>query len=165
MRKIQEVCMVSVRILSIASVAFVLGVHPLAAQDMSRYRDYSLGSGLASVVKMSGARESERKILHARPARIEEIEWRVGYGRSSRDLADPVHDVLFTFYDDQLYQIVVTYDRNRMEGLTNDDVIETISSTYGVPLLRYARRAISPTEVPADTAVAQWENDASLVTL
>jgi hypothetical protein len=31
-----------------------------------------------------------------------------------------VRVVLFSFYDDQLYQIVVTYDRERMEGLTND---------------------------------------------
>lgn len=157
--------MVSVRILSIACVAFVLGAHPLAAQDLSRYRDFSLGSGLASVVKISGAQEREKKTLHARPARIEELEWRVGYARSSRDVADPVRDVVFTFYDDQLYQIVVTYDRNRMEGLTNDDVIESVSSSYGVPLLRYARRAGSPTEVPAETSLAQWEDDASLVTL
>ena len=50
-----------------------------------------------------------------------------------------MHDVQFSFYDDQLYQVVVSYDRERMEGLTDADVVESLSATYGVPLLAGAR--------------------------
>jgi hypothetical protein len=80
-----------------------------------------------------------------------------------------VRDVRFSFYDDQLYRVLVTYDRDRMEGLTNDDVIASLSATYGVPLLRNQRAAHGA--LPADlhagatTVVAQWEDATSLLTL
>jgi hypothetical protein len=67
-----------------------------------------------------------------------------------------------------LYQVVVTYDRDRMEGLTNDDVIESVSATYGVPLLRHARAARKPLmsdESAETTILAQWEDAGSLLTL
>jgi hypothetical protein len=84
------------------------------------------------------------------------------------DLADPVHEVGFRFYDDQLYQIIVTYDRGRMHGLTNNDVIATLAATYGAPLLRDAR--VAHTILAADVAphmgvIAQWEDAGSLLTL
>jgi hypothetical protein len=103
-----------------------------------------------------------------RPATIQEFEWRTPYAPSGTVLVDPVHDVLFSFCDDQLYRLVVTYDRDRLQGLTDDDVIASLSATYGVPLLRSAAivRSAPPTDVPADTTtVAQWEDVASLLTL
>jgi hypothetical protein len=69
---------------------------------------------------------------------------------------------------DQLYRIVVTYDRGRMAGLTNDDVIQTLSATYGVPLLPDARTARNALALDVETGmgvVAQWDNARSLVTL
>jgi hypothetical protein len=160
--------MVSVRAAALASVAFALSAHSLFAQEPFRYREYALGTSLASVATISGARGREGKTLHVRPATIQELAWRAPYARSGTALVDPVHDVLFSFCDDQLYRLVVTYDRDRMEGLTDDDVIASLSATYGVPLLRNAstaRRAM-PTDVPADTTiVAKWEDAASLVTL
>lgn len=160
--------MTSVRAVAIASVAVVLGAHPVVAQDLSRYRGYSLASSVASVIKISGTREDATKTLHERPARIQEVQWRAPYVLSNSEGADPVRDVRFSFYDDRLYQIVVSYDRDRMEGLTNDDVIESISATYGVPLLRHGRTALNAlaAEAPSETmVVAQWEDDASLLTL
>jgi hypothetical protein len=157
--------MISVRAVAIASVAVVLGASPVAAQELSRYRVYSLES---SVVKISGTRADDTKVLHERPARIQEVEWRAPYVMSDTEGADPVRDVRFSFYDDQLYQLVVTYDRDRMEGLTNDDLIESLSATYGVPLLRQvksARTAVAA-DVPQETIiVAQWEDSTSLLTL
>jgi hypothetical protein len=70
--------------------------------------------------------------------------------------------------DDQLYQLTVTYDRERIEGLTNEDVIESISAIYGTPLLRHSRspHAASSADPLADTLiVAQWDDAASLLTL
>jgi hypothetical protein len=87
---------------------------------------------------------------------------------SGTELADPVRDVIFSFYDDQLYQVVVTYDRDRIEGLTNDDLIESISATYGVPLLRHSRAAAKTlmADLPVETTiVAQWEDAGSVLTL
>jgi hypothetical protein len=160
--------MTKMRIAAMASLGVVLGVQPLFGQASFSYREYALGSSVASVVKITGARATDTKTAHERPARIEELEWRAPYVLSGAALADPVRDVMFSFYDDQLFQVVVTYDRDRMEGLTNDDLIESISATYGVPLLAHRRtpRAALPSDVPTDaTVVARWEDAASLLTL
>jgi hypothetical protein len=166
-RSIEEVSMTTVRVVLTASVAFVLGVQPLLAQELSRYREYALESSVASVVTISGAREADTKTPHERPAKIQELEWRAPYVRAGSELADPVHDLLFSFYDDQLYQVVVTYDRERMEGLTNDDVIESLSATYGLPLLQArSRTLLVDVPVPAETTiVARWEDTSSLLIL
>jgi hypothetical protein len=157
--------MTSMRPLAIVSLV-VLGASPVAAQQMSRYRDYALESSVASVATISGARESDTKTLHERPAKIQELEWRAPYVRSGAEMADPVRDVLFSFYNDQLYRIVVTYERDRMEGLRNDDVIGSLSATYGAPLLGKVTRSALPADVPADSVVvARWEDPVSLMIL
>jgi hypothetical protein len=157
------------RVLVFAALCVTLFSHSLFAQDISRYRAYPLGSSLASVVKLSGARTNDLKTLHERPAMIQELEWLAPFVLSGSVQADPVRDVKFTFYNDQLFRIVVSYDRNRMEGLTNDDVIESISAMYGVPVLSSARTSRSTAagaDAPAETAVlAQWEDTESSVTL
>jgi len=161
--------LVNLRVAAIVSLGVILGSPSAVAEAPPfRYREFALESSLASVVKISGARVADTKTPHARPAKIQELAWRTPYVRSGSELADPVRDVLFSFYDDQLYQVVVTYDRDRMDGLTNDDVIESISATYGVPLLRHSPGALGvrPADVRSDiTVVAQWEDAASMLTL
>lgn len=160
--------MLSLRIVSVVSLGCMLAGQSAIAEAPFRYREYALESSVASVVRISGARAADTKTPHARPAKIQELAWRAPYVRSGSELADPVRDVLFSFYDDQLYQVVVTYDRDRMDGLTNDDVIEAVSTTYGVPLLRHTRSAldIQPAGGRGDiTVVAQWEDAASMLTL
>ena len=158
--------MPSLRAVALTSVAIVVGVTPLGAQDLSRYRAYALESSVASVVTLSGVRQADTRTSHARPAKIQEIEWRAPYSRSGSELADPVHDVQFSFYDDQLYQVVVNYDRDRMEGLTDTDVIESLTAAYGVPLPLTPPTTVVKTDVPADvTVVARWEDAVSLLTL
>ena len=158
--------MPSLRAVALTSMAIVVGVSPLCAQDLSRYRAYALESSVASVVTLSGVRQADTRTSHERPAKIQEIEWRAPYSRSGSELADPVHDVQFSFYDDQLYQVVVNYDRDRMEGLTDTDVIESLTAAYGVPLPLTPPGNVVKTDVPADvTVVARWEDAVSLLTL
>ena len=108
--------------------AFVIGTaalslfgHVASAQDVSRYRGYVLESSVESVVGTSGARAADTKTVHERPAKIQELEWRAPYASSGSALADPVGRIVFTFLDDALYQVVVSYDRGRTDGLTNND--------------------------------------------
>ena len=161
--------MTGVRVVALASLGFVLWGQSLVAQAPLRYREYALESSVASVVKISGARDYETRTLHERPARIQEVEWRAPYAPSGGGPADPVRDVRFSFYDDKLYQILITYDRNRTEGLTHDDVIESLSKTYGTPLLSSSGAVRGP--VPADVPVAEmalvarWEDATALLTL
>jgi len=134
------------------------------AQDLSRYRGYVLDSSLESVVAAGGGRAADAKTLHERPAKIQELEWRAPYVSSRDQMADPVRGAVFSFYDDALYQVVVSYDRDRTNGLTNSDLIQSLTAVYGEPVPRPARTR--PPGALADTAVvAQWESRDSSVTL
>jgi hypothetical protein len=151
----------------VIAVGLILGGQLAFAQDMSRYRAYVLESSLDSVVAASGARAVDAKTLHERPAAIQQLEWRAPYADSRNTLADPVREISFTFYNDALYQVVVRYDRDRTEGLTNSDIVESLSAAYGVPTLGSAKtRTSPPAEAFLDSIVlARWENAESLLTL
>jgi hypothetical protein len=161
MRHIQESFMN--RVLFIA-VALVFGPHLGSAQDLSRYRVYVLESSLESVIAASGARAADAKTLHERPARIQELEWRAPYVSFGSEMADPVRGAVFTFCDDALYQIVVNYDRDRTDGLTDRDIIESLTAVYGEPLLKSAKNR-PPAALPDTVVVAQWDNPGSSLTL
>ncbi len=156
----------STRSLGIA-VGLILGGQLAFAQDMSRYRAYVLDSNLESVVAATSALSGDAKTLHDRPATIQELEWRAPYVDSRTTLADPVREITFTFYKDALYQVIVNYDRDRTEGLTNSDIVESLSMAYGPPILASARtRTSPPVEGFLDSnVVAQWEKADSLLTV
>jgi hypothetical protein len=137
------------------------------AQDVSRYRAYVLESSLDSVVAASGARAADAKTLHERPAAIQQLEWHAPYADFRNSLADPVRKISFTFYNDALYQVIVSYDRDRTEGLTNSDIVESLSAAYGAPTLPSTKtRTSPPAEASPDSIVlARWENAGSLLTL
>jgi hypothetical protein len=151
----------------VIAVGLILGGQLAFAQDMSRYRAYVLESSLDVVVLASGARAADAKTLHERPATIQQLEWRAPYADSRNTQADPVREISFTFYNDALYQVIVNYDRDRTEGLTNSDIIEALSTAYGPPILASARTRTSPPveAFPDSVVVARWENADSLLTL
>lgn len=148
------------------AVILVLG-RDAAAQDLSRYRDYVLQSSVDSVAAAGGARPVDTATLHQRSAAIQELRWRAPYVYDAAKPADPVREIGFTFFQDALYQIVVHYDRDRTEGLTNSDILDALSKTYGTPILAAEQSpATQPPEASADTVtLARWENADSLVTL
>jgi hypothetical protein len=110
------------------------------------------------VAKQIGARPAQANVIHTRPVLIQELEWRPqGIGSSAQ--TDPAKDVVFSFYDGELFRIVVNYDRHETEGLTADDLVEAISTTYG----KAAKAAVSAQTVPGrygdqEDILAQWED-------
>jgi hypothetical protein len=151
----------------IGTAALTLFGHVASAQDVSRYRGYVLDATLESVVATSGARTTDVKTIHERPAKIQELDWRAPYVSSGSALADPVSGIVFTFLDDALYQVIVSYDRDRTDGLTNKDIIDTLTATYGPPVVRSAKQpATRPAVAQPDTiALAQWETAQASLTL
>jgi hypothetical protein len=148
----------------VIALALALTTHIVAAQDLSRYRVYVLESSLESVVAASGARPADIKTLHERPANIRELDWRAPYVSSGSELADPVSGVVFTFCNDSLYQVVVSYNRDRTDGLTNRDLIESLTVAYGEPVQRSARNR-PPAALPDTVVLAQWDSKDSSLTL
>ena len=130
------------------------------AQDLASYRDFHFGMSLVSVAKQTSMEPSEAKMLHQRPALIQELWWTGSLGRSSFQ-TDPVRDIIFGFYNDKLFKIVITYDLRRTEGLTNEDMVEAISAKYGAAANPIAEIIIfSSSEVynESENVFARWED-------
>jgi hypothetical protein len=148
------------RAVAVVAIWLAIAVSSLHAQDLSRYRAYVLDSTLDAVRSAGGARVTDSRIVHERPARIQELEWRAPYVSSGAELADPVRTLTFLFYNDVLFQITADYDESRIEGLTVADLVATLSSTYGTPVPASARAGVRrTTSVPPDVPVlAAWES-------
>ncbi len=142
------------------SLILVFGAGSTAslAADLSVYRSFQFGANVSTVAKLAGANPSQVKMVHRRPALIQELEWRPqSLGPSSK--REAAQEVVFGFCDGELFRIVVKYDRYETEGLTDDDFIDAISTTYGP-----ASRPTAPAKVVAgsygdrDDILAQWED-------
>jgi hypothetical protein len=144
----------------IAAILFTFGALSAAtAEDLSKYRDFQFGGDLATIAKQAGTNPSEARVLHSRPALIQELTWRPQpLGSSSR--TEPAQEVVFSFCDGALYRIAVKYDRRQTEGMTPGDLIEAISSAYGGS----AKPLPSAETVQAgygqqDKVLAQWQDE------
>ena len=118
------------------SVVFSLFVILLSAplihgQDLSRYRNFSFGMSLAELSKQIDSQPLQTKLVQKRPAVIQEVTWWPRESSGSSLQAEPVWQVLFTFYNGELYRILVTYDRHATQGLRTEDMVEAISAQYG----------------------------------
>jgi hypothetical protein len=134
------------------------------ARDLSRYREFQLGMNLLAVAKQAELKPSEARMIHQRPAVIQELEWRPQDSLGSSAPAEPVKNVLFSFYNGELFRIQIIYDQYKTEGLTDEDMIESISAQYG-PASRPAAKVIlfSSLYVYNDTekVIARWEDSQS----
>jgi hypothetical protein len=136
-------------------------------EEASSYRKYVLGSSVEAIVAATGARATAVKTIHERPASIRELVWQAPYVSSADGMADPMRQIAFTFYNDALYQVVVSYDRHRTEGLTNTDLIASISETYGTAAVVSSRTPTTPMEevFPDAVVLARWDRGESQLTL
>jgi hypothetical protein len=155
--------MITVRSLRIVIFCSVLLTSLTHAQDLSRYRDFQFGMNLPTVAKQADVKQSDARALHQRPAIIEELEWRPqSFLRTSPQAqGDPLKDVLFSFYNGQLFRMVVNYDPDKTKGLTNDDMVSAISATYGAAS-RPAAKTISFSSAQGysetEKVMARWED-------
>ena len=154
----------------------VLGTSMLRAGDFSSYRGFQFGMDVSAAAKQAGMNPSEAIVLHQHPALIQQLDWRPRWPIQAKqalaDLnkvievepwiasgeADPVEDGLLSFYNGELYRIVVSYDRYRMEGMTADDVIDAISRTYGTASKPAAEVEYHSTYGEAAQVLARWED-------
>lgn len=142
--------------LSKAALAVFLAFGIMSASDLSSYRSFRLGTDLPTVAKQIGALPSEAKVIHSRPALIQELGWRPQpLGPSSK--TEPAKEVVLSFYEGQLFRIAISYDRYETEGLTTADFIEAISVTYGVSTSP-AARAEPGLYSNEGQVVAQWQD-------
>jgi hypothetical protein len=153
--------MVAAKTLAICAIGIVCSTHALGGQGLSHYRDFELGGDLASVSALAGVASSEAKMVHQRPALLQDLAWRPSHWipGSTTASTDPVEHILFSFYDDQLFRVAVEYAQEKTNGMTDADMIEAISVVYGTPFLRASRidkRAPSEVDGELGSPVARW---------
>lgn len=144
-----------------AALAALVAVGTLAAatagEDLSRYRDFQLGTDLTAVARKAGVNPSQAKVIHQRPALIQDLAWRPQFlGISAQ--SDPAQEVVFTFYGGELFRIVVNYGRYETEGLTAGDITDAISAGYGIPTKPSPEKTVRSSDGDQEEVCARWEN-------
>jgi hypothetical protein len=148
---------------SVGAVAMLLSADSRSrARDGSHYRNFCLGSSLRSVAALGGVLPSDARTIHERPALMQDLEWRPAFlpeGATTTPQSDPVQKVVFSFYNDQLFRMVVDYDPLRTDGMTDGDVIAAIAAVYGPtskPLPPEGGIGFSRLEQEFGTSLARW---------
>jgi hypothetical protein len=146
---------------SIIGLVVLLVLAPLLrAQDLSKYRHFTLGVSLTKLLERTDQTMSDVKMVYGRPALIQELTWWPPSVPGTSLRSDSVEQILFSFYNGALFKISVTYDRPSTEGLTEEDMVKSISA-------KYDRATIVPPEIDSPTSdrynskpkpVASWED-------
>jgi len=132
----------------------------LHAQDLSKYRGFTLGANLASVLKLTNQKPADVNQTHGESPVFQELSWWPPSASASPYRSDSVEQILFSFYNGELYKISVTYDQSSTEGLTLEDMVKSISEKYGPPATVFpdvAANANSHYET-REKSVATWED-------
>lgn len=103
----------------------------LQGQDLSKYRGFSLGTSLANVLKHTDQRSADVNVTHEGPPLFQEVTWWPPNIPGTTNRSDSVEQILFSFYNGELYKMSVTYDQASTEGLTAADMVTFISAKYG----------------------------------
>lgn len=147
----------------------LLASRTIGAPGVAQYRNFALKSSLATVSTAAGVAASEAKMIHQRPAVLQDLEWRPSrwIAGSTSTSTDPVERIVFSFYDDQLFRVVVNYARDRTAGMTDADMIEAIAAVYGTPIKRVAgaARVASQVEIDSGSALERWGDAGHAVVL
>lgn len=160
--------MFNARIFMISTLGIALAGSAVKTQDLARYREFQLGAGLAAIAKQVRMKPAEARTLHQRPAMIQELDWQAQSTYGSAPTTDPVKGILFSFYNGELFRLVVTYETERTEGLTAEDMIEAISAKYGTATKPGGEITLSSTSLYRDgeksisdrneKIIARWED-------
>jgi hypothetical protein len=155
--------MTHARTLVTLGLAIVFSSQGIEGQAPMQYRNFALGSNLASVSGLTGMTASAVTTIHQRPAVLQDMKWRPArYVAGSRTAStDPVDQIVFSFYDDQLFRLVVDYRSDRTAGMTDPDIIEAISAVFGTTITRVpgvpgVRRSASEFDTESGPPIARW---------
>jgi hypothetical protein len=141
-------------------------VSTVSADDFSRYREFTLGSSVAAVTSVTRITERDLKIVHSRPALVQEVTWQPRYmtGAPAADLGS-INEMVFSFVDDRLFQMTVSYERSRTTGLTNADMIAALSERYGTPIAPPAAPRATSEALDTAAVIAEWRQEDAHIAL
>ncbi len=172
---VMETQMISIRDFASSIFGAEISAPVIDSQDLSRYRDFQFGTTLLEIAEQGHLKPSEARTIHQRPAVIQELEWQPQGFLSSSPRADSVRNILFSFCNGELFRIKVTYDPDRTEGMTEEDIIEAISAKYGTATRPVAEINLTSTQLynegeklildQSKRVIARWEDSQFLFNL
>jgi hypothetical protein len=132
----------------------VFALFLLLAADLSTYRQFHFGMNVAEAVKQSGLSNNDSKVVATRPALVQSLEWQPQRSATPNS----VDNVVLSFYNNQLFRMVVSYQRLRTEGMKTEDMIESISQTYGPATQPDATIVLPSYNDEPVKVLARWED-------
>jgi hypothetical protein len=150
----------------VSAACIVLAVCATASAEVTRYREFELGASVAAVTAVT-QNATRVKTVHSRPALLQQLEWRPRYmpGAPQPD-RDSIGEVVFSFVDDQLFKMSIAYAQDRTSGLTDEDMVGSLTTVYGAPSSPSPRTRTTSSTVALDAPVviAEWRQaDTSVV--
>jgi hypothetical protein len=148
------------RSVGISLVMILLSAPLVRGQDLSKYRGFSLGMRLPELSSQVDLRPLQTKLIQKHPAVIQELTFWPGNSSDYSLQGDSVWQIFFSFYNGELFRILVTYDRDATHGLTAEDMVEAISTKYGTAT-RPAGEINFPTNElyrSTEKIIARWED-------
>lgn len=144
----------------VSAACVVLAVWTASAAELSRYREFELGSSVAEVTAVTLSAERDLKMLHSRPALLQEVTWQPRY-MTGPPVADrnSIGEMVFSFVDDRLFKMTVVYERGRTTGLTNADMIAALTELYGVPTGKAAPPRATADALDTAVVIAEWRRE------
>ena len=151
----------------VSAACIVLAVSTVSSAELSRYREFELGASVATVTAVT-QNATRVKTVHSRPALLQQLEWRPRYmaGAPQAD-RDSIGEVVFSFVDDQLFQMSIAYAQDRTSGLTDADMVGSLTAVYGAPSSPSPRPRTTAGLVALDAPVviAEWRHAETTVVL
>jgi hypothetical protein len=149
----------TIRIAILGLLAVLLAVPMLRAQDLSKYRRFSLGTNLATVLELTNQTTEDVNVTHVAPALFQELTWWPPSLPKDSLTSNNVQRIVFSFYNGELYKISVIYEQSSIEGLTAGDIVRSISAQYGPPVVAIPPAAALPSrDGSRQKFVATWED-------
>ena len=143
------------------SLVMILFSAPLVhGQDLSKYRDFSLGMSLPELSSQVDLRPLQTKLIQKHPAVIQELTYWPGGSSDYSRQTDSVRQIFFSFYNDELFRMLVTYDQDATHGLTAEDMVQAISTKYGIPTRPVGEISLPTNELYRSTekVIARWDD-------
>ena len=150
------------RVIVVALCLVASSASLFSAQTRLRYRTYEMGDDLRTIAQQIGVPSPPGLVVPRPLGVVEELRWRAEYvRRGTAPSGDPVARLVFSFYEDQLFRIVIDYAPDRTEGMTEADLVAAVSRVYGPP----AKRSQPPDRVGShqladDVVIAEWTESA-----
>jgi hypothetical protein len=155
----------STRLLMTAMFAIVSSTAVFGVQAHPHYRMYWMGDDVSAIATRLGVPMPAVRLVPSALGAIEELTWDSDYAhRDSTSASSPVARLVFGFYENQLFRIVIDYAYHRTEGMTEADMVAAISRVYGQPARRIQPIPLTLTR-GEDATIAKWVNGDSTIAL